>query len=871
MLQVNEHLSTGLSGLDNMMKGLIPGDNIVWRVDGVEQYAPFIQPYRQSARFHGQRLVYIRFASHKALLTEDDNVEVYTLDASAGFESFINELHSIIDKSGYGTWYVFDCLSELATIWNSDAFLANFFVLTCPYLYDMQSVAYFCLIRNFHSIESIDQIVGTAQVFLDVYNHKGTLFLQPMKVEQRRSPTMHMLHIWQDDDFAPVADSATTTEILGRAPCLPRIYNRYRHGIWNRTFRQAELIIQSHSTSEQVNAELEKDTFQQLIGMALTSDPRMLELVEQYFNMEDILAIGERIIGTGQIGGKAVGMLLSRKILEKANSHWKKIMEPHDSFYIGADVFTTFIVQNGLWWKWLKHRDQERHLHKTERIRQHILVGHFPDHIQTQMQDMLDYFGQSPIIVRSSSLLEDSFGHSFVGKYESVFLAGQSSREQRMQDFISAVKTIYSSVVSEAAIAYRARRGLLKENEQMGLLVQRVSGSVHGTLFYPHVAGVGLSYNPYVWGREIDPNAGVLRIVFGLGSRAVDRTDDDYTRLVALNAPGRTPTDSPDDALKYVQRKSDVLDLHANQLVSKKFGAVAKASPGLPLEIIASINKKRQEVRRGSSAKGLFPWVITFDNLLKQTDYADTMRQMLRHLQDTYGSPVDVEFTTNFLPDNSFRINLVQCRPLQVSGDCAVTNPPEHIESTDLVLKAQGAIIGRNQFCSINRIIHVVPSVYSMLSISDRHMIARLVGKVIRHDEGQDQKKTMLIGPGRWGTSSPELGVPTSFAEICKVSVLVEIVAMRENLVPEVSLGSHFFNEMVESDILYFALFPDIGINTINSTLLESLPNQFEELMPEDKRWSEAIRVIDLPVAGESKTVKLNANIIEQQVICYLE
>ncbi len=158
---------------------------------------------------------------------------------------------------------------------------------------------------------------------------------------------------------------------------------------------------------------------------------------------------------------------------------------------------------------------------------------------------MLDYFGQSPIIVRSSSLLEDSYGNAFAGKYESVFCPNQGPHHRRLEELLGAVKTVYASTMSEKALRYRAQRGLLDQDEQMSLLVQRVSGVGYGSLFYPQVAGVALSRNPYVWNECIDPAAGVVRLVFGLGTRAVDRTDDDYTRIVALNAPAAPPGKRP--------------------------------------------------------------------------------------------------------------------------------------------------------------------------------------------------------------------------------------------------------------------------------------------------------------------------------------
>ena len=290
---------------------------------------------------------------------------------------------------------------------------------------------------------------------------------------------------------------------------------------------------------------------------------------------------------------------------------------------------------------------------------------------------MLDYFGQSPIIVRSSSLLEDNYGNAFAGKYESVFCANQGPHHKRLQDFLSAVKTIYASTMSEKALRYRAQRGLLDQDEQMSLLVQRVSGVRYGGLFYPQVAGVGLSRNPYVWNKCIDPKAGVVRLVFGLGTRAVDRSDDDYTRIVALNAPERRPESDFDEVRQYSQRKVDVIDLEANQLVSHEFTEVAERSPRLPVHVFASAGGAAAHRADGDETPGSPPPVLTFEHLLSQTPFVGDMRQMLQILQDAYDYPVDLEFTANFFDRDQYKINLVQCRPLQVVSDTAAVELPE--------------------------------------------------------------------------------------------------------------------------------------------------------------------------------------------------
>jgi len=203
----------------------------------------------------------------------------------------------------------------------------------------------------------------------------------------------------------------------------------------------------------------------------------------------------------------------------------------------------------------------------------------FPEGILEQFRGMLDYFGESPYIVRSSSILEDARGNAFSGKYESVFVANRGSREKREQDLLDAVRRVYASVLDEEALLYRKRRGLLESEERMALLIMRVSGAPHGIFYYPQAAGVGLSFNPYVWHKDIDPQAGVVRLVFGLGTRAVDRSDDDYTRLVALNAPDRRPEANFDEVCEHSQRRMDCLDLREGKFVSLLFRRWSPTAP----------------------------------------------------------------------------------------------------------------------------------------------------------------------------------------------------------------------------------------------------------------------------------------------------
>jgi pyruvate, water dikinase len=869
---IESPLSTGLAGLDRVFKMLLPGDNLVWQVESLDDYVPFVVPYCEAAAARGRKLIYFRFADHEPLVPEGIGATVVHLRTADGFEQFITEIHRAISEAGQGAFFVFDCLSTLAEAWCSDRMLGNFFRLTCPYVYDRQSIAYFPLLRNTHSFHALTPISNTTQIFLDVYRHKGKLYLHPTKVEQRYSATMYMLHVWDGDLFLPVTESSTIAEILTAQPWAGLESVRLRMGRWNRNFLQAEEVwedVQVGRRSPEEAALLVPI----LVRMAVSRDERLVRLAEKYLTLADVLGIWRRMIGTGLVGGKSVGMLVARAILRHSDPRWNELLEPHDSFFIGSDVFYSFLVENGCWWLKQKQRDPKSFLEDVEEARRRILMGSFPDYIVSDFSEMLDYFGQSPIIVRSSSLLEDSYGNAFAGKYESVFCANQGPHDRRLHDFMAAVKTIYASSMSEKALRYRAQRGLLDKDEQMSLLVQRVSGTRYGSLFFPHAAGVALSRNPYVWNRCIDPAAGVLRLVFGLGTRAVDRSDDDYTRIVALNAPERRPEGNFDEVRQYSQRKVDVIDLEASQLVSYDFTDVAHRSPRLPLEIFASDDTAGSYDPR-TRGEGRPCGVLTFEHLLTETPFVADMREMLHTIQEAYEYPVDVEFTANFSDSQHCRINLVQCRPLQVVAGTAIEDLPPSVRKEDVILEAQGAVIGQSRRGPIDRLVYVVPSTYGLLPIQQRYSVARLIGRLLHPvPVSSEARHVMLIGPGRWGTTTPSLGVPVSFPEIDTVSVLCEIVAMRDDLVPDVSLGTHFFNDLVEMDILYLALFPGRQHNYWSRTFFEESPNRLVDLLPEAKDWSHVVRVIDVPAAAGNGNprLKLNANAVTQRVVCYLE
>lgn len=865
-------LSSGLPGLDRMLQGIWAGDNVVWEVDSIDDYKPILGPLCAEARRRQRKLVYFRFARHEALLGPESGAEVHELRPDEGFEKFLTSILDVIEQAGIGAFYVFDCLSDLAADWFSDRMLGNFFMITCPYLYQLETLAYFALLKGRHSFHATEPINNTAQVVIEVFRQKNHVYIHPLKVFERNSPTLYMLHIWDGIEFKPVTNSATITDILGSAPQPWTEFTIHRPGLWIRTFRQAQETLEAW-TRGACSSDAVDLVFQKLLKMMVTRDARFVRLAEQYLTLEDLIGVMKRMIGTGLIGGKSLGMLLARAILRKHSPRWDDLLESHDSFFIGSDVFYNYLVQNGCWWLRRRNKDFNLYLERSESARQRILQGEFPGYIRDQFAEMLEYFGQSPIIVRSSSLLEDNYGNAFSGKYESVFCANQGSPQQRLDAFTNAVRVIYASTMRREGLEYRRHHGLLDHDEQMALLVQRVSGEMYGSLFFPHLAGVGFSFNPFVWHEDIDPRAGFLRLVFGLGTRAVDRTEDDYTRLVALNAPQKRLDTKVESIRQYAQHGVDLLDLQNNCLDTRPFEAIGKNIPEQLLETFATRDEDAIQQMRALGRPPFFPWVLTFEQLLSNTPFANDMRELLSILEEAYLNPVDIEFTTNFFPDGSYRINLLQCRPFQVKirGEGSRGKYPENMPLERTLITSRGPIVGHSLSTRIDRLIYVVPEVYSQLGEGHRYSIARIIGRLNHLPIGVNHGTIMLIGPGRWGTSMPSLGLPVTFAEINKVSVICELALMHQGLIPDVSLGTHFFNDLVEMDMLYLAIAPDKEGHLMNTEPLHKAHNRLRELLPDMEDWTAAIKVIDSGYPEGAQTMYLNVDSLGQKALCYLE
>ena len=795
---MHERASTGIKGFDQLIDMLRMGDNVVWQVDSIEDYRYMTEAYIAQAKRDRRNMIYIRFASHEPVLRDTEGIQVCEVDSGQGFEAFASQIRDIITEAGLDAFYVFDSLTFLLDAWHSDLMIGNFFQVTCPYLYELNTIAYFALIRNAHTYDTIARIRETTQLLLELYHIEGNYYVHPLKVWQRYSPTMFLPHLLKEQEAVSITASAETAELFSNL-----VYRETKRDYW-------EEIVKSCADARSGGEELREEKKRLLLELLVGKNSRIYDLCVDYFTLEDVVRVAYREIGSGYIGGKSVGMLLARRMLVKDPedaARFQPLLEPNDSYYLGADIFYTYIVQNGCWSLRTRQKTKEGYFTYAPELKQRILEGSFPEMIRDHFVRMLEYYGQSPIIVRSSSLLEDNFGNAFAGKYESVFCPNQGSPEERLRAFEDAVKTVYASTMNEDALQYRVSRGLAQKDEQMAVLVQRVSGDYFGDYFFPHLAGMGNSSNLYVWDKDIDMNAGMLRLVFGLGTRAVDRIIGDYARIVTLDDPLRMPLVQAGDERKFSQHYVDVLNLRENRFMSIDLDDALALDIKTDKSIFAQMDyDEYQRLRELGYRNRKPPYSLNFRKLLKDTPFPGLMRDVLALLARKYDYPVDIEFTANFRRDGSFRINLLQCRPLQTKGLGKTVELPKITGKDDCIFYTKGNFMGGNVRLPIDYVIYVDARGYAGKSEQEKYTIARLIGELNRK---LGDENLMLIGPGRFGTTTPSLGVPVHFTELNRVQVMCEYSSSALGLMPELSYGSHFFQDLVETGIFYAALFAE--------------------------------------------------------------
>jgi len=483
--------------------------------------------------------------------------------------------------------------------------------------------------------------------------------------------------------------------------------------------------------------------------------------------------------------------------------------------------------------------------------------SHFPPELSKGLSVALDDFEDKPLIVRSSSLLEDQLRSAFSGKYKSLFLANQGSKRERLQALQDAIAEVYASLFSPDPIEYRAERGLIDFHEEMGIMIQEVVGKRVGDYFLPSYAGVAFGNNEFRWSPRINREDGVVRLVPGLGTRAVDRLADDYPVLISPGQPGLRVNATPDEVMWYSPNKIDVIDLRTNRFETRD-----------AIEFIREVEHDYPAVRqvvsvveddRIRTASGLGPdfatdkIVVTFDGLISDTDFVPQMHTLLRVLREQLGAPPDIEFA-----GDGEHFYLLQCRSQSYTEAFAPAPIPPDIPADQLVFSAN-RYISNGRVPDVTHVVYVDPEKYSALeSIDDLRAVGAVIGRL---NTLLPKRQFVLIGPGRWGSRGDiRLGVHVTYSDINRCAVLFEVARKKGNYVPELSFGTHFFQDLVEADIRYIPLYPDEKGNVLNERFLLRSDNILSDLLPKNKHLADVVRVIDVPRVTDGKVLRVLMN-----------
>jgi hypothetical protein len=444
-------------------------------------------------------------------------------------------------------------------------------------------------------------------------------------------------------------------------------------------------------------------------------------------------------------------------------------------------------------------------------------------------------------VIRSSSLLEDSFEASFSGKYKSLFLANTGTKEERMSSLCNAIAEVYASTFGPDPIEYRKERGLIDFREEMGILIQEVVGNKIGKYFMPSFAGVAFSNNEFRWSSRIKRDDGVVRLVCGLGTRAVDRTINDYPRLVSPGQPGLKVNPTVEDMMRYSQHYIDVINLETNNFETITFTDLINESGGYfsGLEKVVSFNRMGMLVNPVSSLAEFEKedMVITFESLIENTSFIKQIREILKELTDAFEGPVDVEFASD-----GQKLYLLQCRPQSHYGKEYRVEIPQEVPDENIVFCAN-KYVSTGLIKDLEYIVYVDSVGYSTFpTIEQMRETGRIIGRLNRE---LPKRKFALIGPGRWGSKGDiKLGVPVIYSDINNSAILVEVAGEKEGYVPELSFGTHFFQDLVEANIKYLPLYPETKGCRFNEELFKKLPNYLKEFIPNRSEYENVVKVI---------------------------
>ncbi len=639
-------------------------------------------------------------------------------------------------------------------------------------------------------------------------------------------------------------------------------------------FEQA-LAIEGYQNEERIKLDPRLQEIKVVLIRNLISDQLpYINIAKEWFTISDLAEIRKRRIGPGRIGGKAAGMLLAARIIKtEGEKDLIDYVTTPESFFVGSDLFYEFMsINNLVHWNDQKYKSEEQMRMDYPQIVKDFEASSFPPEVVEKLELMLISIGNCPLIVRSSSLLEDNFGASFAGKYESIFCPNQSTLRRNLHNLCRAISRVYATTLNPDALLYRRSRGLLDYDERMAVLIQGVVGEKQGKYFLPQTAGVAFSHNQFRWSPQIKPEAGFIRLVWGLGTRAVDRVGNDYPRLIALSHPLLYPSNSIKSMRRYSQQYVDLLDLEKNRFCTLPIKNVLTPEYD-EIRLFTQLEQDGyiQSLHGSLRASDIPNLIFTFEEFLKRTTFVKKMKEILTILEWNYRAPVDLEFTAGIRdtasPLQEVDIAIVQCRPQSKLIELKDVRIPPNLEQTDIAFSTQ-FMVPKGHIPRIRYILYVFPEGYFKLgTVQERNDVGRVVGEVNQKLKGEDY---ICIGPGRWGTSNPDLGIYVNYSDIYNARALVEITGMGRGAVPEPSLGTHFFQDLLEAQIYPLAVNLDDNRAFINQALISDTPNRLSTLIDKTSTASACIKLIDVTDYKPEHHLEITMDDEKGQAVAYL-
>lgn len=611
-----------------------------------------------------------------------------------------------------------------------------------------------------------------------------------------------------------------------------------------------------------------------LIRRFLSGQLSYVGIAKDYIDVDDFFHLLEKMIFTteshGKLGGKSAGLYLASQVLRKhiAQDDVLSGIKIPKTWHITSDVLLHFMHHNNF------DDVVEQKYKGIDRVRleyPHIIQSFksalFPADIIKGLSMALDDFGENPVIVRSSSLLEDRAGSSFSGKYKSLFLANQGNKQERLDALMDAIAEVYASTFGPDPIEYRSERGLIDFGEEMGIMIQEVVGSRVGDYFLPSFAGVAFSKNEFRWSPGIKREDGLIRLVPGLGTRAVDRLSDDYPIMFAPGQPGMRVNVSPDEVMRYSPKKIDVINLSKNCFETISLSDFVKKVkyqlPGIKNIVSVFSNGHLQKPSGMSIDFDNDKLVATFEGLMSSPAFVKQMKTILEKLEKTLGVPIDLEFASD-----GKDIYLLQCRPQSHSGESIPSPIPKDLPEKQLVFSAN-RFISNGRVPDITHIVYVDPTAYAELDDETEIVkIGRIVGKL---NKLLPKQQFILMGPGRWGSRGDiRLGVNVTYADISNTAMLIEMAFKKGGYSPDLSFGTHFFQDLVEANIRYLPLYPDDEGIIFREKFFDRAKNILPEILPEYASLANVIKLIDVPKNTDDRVLRVLMNADLDEAVGYL-